>query len=145
MPTKKSKYCAPDPENNLKVPTEWNHTKMPWIAMDSDGGWYSYAGKPEYDDIKGCFTNTYVHRLWSTVRKGSYADHHFSKEICLETVQKYDSEKSDYCPICDGYGGTLQPCHGCGRPANSPCAVSLDSNLKKEKKKKKKTKYGKRL
>ena len=142
--TKKNYRYAPDPEGCLIRPKTWpNKKSFPYIAMDSDGAWFAFTHevtKSHYFVDEGMFkVNT---SSYTRITSGAYPYFHFSTQQCLDSIYQYQpSDKDTYCPVCDGYGGTLQPCHGCGRPANSPCASSLDGVTESKKKKKKKLAY----
>ena len=138
---KKVYHCAPDPQGCLIRPEkEWNKYKdiYPFLAMDSDGAWFVFSEKVSKNHY---YPNDGIFRVschFRKIKEGPYPYFHFSHQQCIESIYHYQkTEKNDYCPICDGYGGTLQACHGCGRPANSPCAASLNQTKTKGKKKEK--------
>lgn len=136
---KKLYHYAADPEGCLTRPEkEWKVYKnqFPFLAMDSDGAWFAFSkkvSKNHYYPNEGVFKVSFHFRK---IKEGPYPYLHFSHQQCIDSIYHYQkAEDNDYCPICDGYGGTLQACHGCGRPANSPCAVSLNQTKTKGKKK----------
>lgn len=126
-----TKYYAPDPENNLKPPKKKHLKKFNYCAMHSDGTWIGFGGKPAYTEGSGGYFWLGKNYIDGTlIRIGSYGRGHFSDETCENTLMKVDhsKKKEKYCPVCSNMGGTLQSCHGCGRPANSPCAQKLDEH-----------------
>lgn len=131
MPKKMPGFYAPDPHHCLQRPIEWRYiTTEPWVAMNSDGSWYSWTHEPVYKEDDGLFVYPDLDCSMdnSHVRDGHYNPFHFSHEQCRASVYKNEPEnkKKKYCFICDNHGGTLQPCLGCGKGPNSPAALSLD-------------------